>query len=158
MTRVDTGSVSYKAYGTAVRAVQQTRGNRQGNQAFILSQINVNKCPINQFQEENMCKFVTEDLWKAYALVTRSMNDPIGQFYNYAISGNLLMIKFIIAGNMKQENYGFNKLHLDVISLDRLTEKYHTASITKKAAGNGITPLHLACLNPSKAVLATLLE
>jgi hypothetical protein len=59
---------------------------------------------------------------------------------------------------MKQENYGFNKLHLDVITLDRLTEKYHTASITKKAANSGITPLHLACLNPSKAILATLLD
>jgi len=31
LTRIDTGKVSYKAYGTAVRAVQMTRGNRQGN-------------------------------------------------------------------------------------------------------------------------------
>jgi hypothetical protein len=34
---------------------------------------------------------------------------------------------------MKQENYGFNELHLDVLKLDKLTKKYHTASITKKA-------------------------
>lgn len=59
---------------------------------------------------------------------------------------------------VKQENYGYNQLHLDVLKLDKLTQKYHTASITKKAAQSGITPLHLACLNPSKAVLATLLQ
>lgn len=34
LNRVETGNVSYKAYGTAVRRVEQTRGNRQGNQAF----------------------------------------------------------------------------------------------------------------------------
>jgi len=28
LNRVDTGNVSYKAYGTAVRRVEQTRGNR----------------------------------------------------------------------------------------------------------------------------------
>lgn len=36
LTRIDTGKVSYKAYGTAIRSVQMTRGNRQGNQAFIM--------------------------------------------------------------------------------------------------------------------------
>ncbi len=60
---------------------------------------------------------------------------------------------------IKQENYGFNELHLDVLKLDKLTKKYHTASITKKANSSGmITPLHLACINPNKNVLSTLLE
>ena len=31
---VQTGNVSSMAYGTAIRAVQMTRGNRQGNNAF----------------------------------------------------------------------------------------------------------------------------
>ena len=39
LNRVDTGNVSYKAYGTAVRRVEQTRGNRQGNQAFFFDQM-----------------------------------------------------------------------------------------------------------------------
>jgi hypothetical protein len=65
---------------------------------------------------------------------------------------------WIIEQNLKLENFGFNKLHLDVLKLKVLTEKYHTASITKKAANCNITPLHLACLNPSQIVLKTLLE
>ena len=68
------------------------------------------------------------------------------------------MLKFIIKEKSKHENFGFNKLHGDVLELKQLTEKYHTASITKKASNTGVTPLHLACLNPSKVVLAVLLE
>lgn len=41
LNRVNTGNVNYKAYGTAVRKVEQTRGNRQGNQAFYRNHINV---------------------------------------------------------------------------------------------------------------------
>lgn len=35
MQIVETGKVSHMAYGTAVRAVAMTRGNRQGNNAFL---------------------------------------------------------------------------------------------------------------------------
>jgi cobyric acid synthase len=31
LNRINTGTVNYKAYGTAVRSVEMTRGNRQGN-------------------------------------------------------------------------------------------------------------------------------
>jgi hypothetical protein len=68
------------------------------------------------------------------------------------------MIIWILEENIKHENYGFNKLHLDVLTLQILTEKYHTASITKKAANCNITPLHLACLNPNQNVLKALLD
>lgn len=68
------------------------------------------------------------------------------------------MLVWIVERLIKLENYGFNKLHLDVLKLPKLTDKYHTASILKKAGGTGITPLHLACLNPNKEVLAGLLE
>jgi ankyrin repeat protein len=68
------------------------------------------------------------------------------------------MLAFIIEPKLKLENFGFNKLHLDALKLERLTEKYHTASITKKAASSNVTPLHMACLNPSRSVISTLLE
>ena len=35
MNFVDSGMVSHMAYGTRVRKVQMTRGNRQGNNAFL---------------------------------------------------------------------------------------------------------------------------
>jgi ankyrin repeat protein len=50
-------------------------------------------------------------------------------------------------------------LHLDVLKLDQLKDKIHTASVTKKAPSAGsITPMHLACINPNKEVLRTLIK
>ena len=46
-----------------------------------------------------------------------------------------------------------------MLKLSCLSEKYHTASITKKAGSCGnCTPLHFAALNPNKNVLKVLLE
>jgi ankyrin repeat protein len=42
---------------------------------------------------------------------------------------------------------------------ETLTEKYHTASLTKKCTSqNNVTPIHLACLNPHIAVLKKLMD
>jgi len=38
----------------------------------------------------------------------------------------------VISAQIKHENFGWNQCHLDCVSLDELTEKYHTASLTKK--------------------------
>jgi len=73
--------------------------------------------------------------------------------------GNRDFLIWLMEPLIKQENYGFNELHLDVLKLEKLTKKYHTASITKKAnSASMITPLHLACINPNKNVLSALLE
>ena len=46
-----------------------------------------------------------------------------------------------------------------MLTLDKLTEKIHTASITKKAISDmQVTPLHFACVNPNIEVLKTLLD
>jgi hypothetical protein len=59
LTRVDTGKVSKKAYGTAVRAVQMTRGNRQGNQAFVQT-TSSDSDPVSQFiADEGLKRYIT---------------------------------------------------------------------------------------------------
>ncbi len=58
---------------------------------------------------------------------------------------------------IKQEKYGFNELHIDVLK-GKLKKKYSKELITKKAEGAGmITPVHLACINPNTSVLRALL-
>ena len=47
--------------------------------------------------------------------------------------GNRDLLIWVMEPLIKLENYGFNELHLDVLKLDDLTKKYHTASVTKKA-------------------------
>ena len=59
----------------------------------------------------------------------------------------------IIKPLIKHDHYGFNNLHLDVLTLNKATDKINTTSITKKCSKSFITPLHLACLNPNKQVI-----
>ena len=88
-----------------------------------------------------------------------SMDELNYQVWYVALSDNKDFIIWVVENCLKHENFGFNKLHLDVLKLNHLTEKYHTASITKKAGSCGnCTPLHFAALNPNKNVLKILLE
>jgi len=108
----------------------------------------------------DQCDFpFSVETWKTFILSAGTRTKLDGFISNIVFAGNLELLKFALAPLLKHENYGFNKLHLDVISLDRLTEKIHTASITKKAQSCfNMTPLHFSCLNPSTQVLETLLE
>ena len=75
------------------------------------------------------------------------------------MTGNRELAAFFVESKVKHENFGFNQLHLDVLSLDKLTAKYATQSITKKAVSDfNVTPLHFASINPNTAVLETLLK
>ena len=75
------------------------------------------------------------------------------------MTGNRELAAFVLEPKTQHENFGYNKLHLDVLKLDKLTEKYATISITKKGTqDNQVTPLHFACVNPNVEVLETLLK
>ena len=81
------------------------------------------------------------------------------QLSSLAKFSNRELLVQLLEPKIKFENYGFNKLHLDVVKLDELTEKYATQSITKKASSDhNVTPLHFACTNPNIAVLEQLLK
>lgn len=156
---MDTGKVSFRAYGHAVRAVAMTRGNRQGNQAFTMKNCEANN-PVDYLRlNDTYNRYMTPEMKQHIQVVTRAdlTNLKYQEMLQYALSGNVAMLKWMIESHIKLENFGLNKLHLDALTLPKLTEKYHTASILKKAAQTWITPLHLACLNPNKEVLAGLL-
>ena len=54
---MDTGNVSHMAYGARIRKVQMTRGNRQGNNAFLDYQDN-RQTPLNYANNETFLKFI----------------------------------------------------------------------------------------------------
>ena len=56
-----------------------TRGNRQGNQAFVypdLAEYN----PINYMTHDKYYKYYTEEIWKTYALTTRTHQELVYWF------------------------------------------------------------------------------
>ena len=111
-----------------------TRGNRQGNQAFLPNE-DSDEIPSEYFLE-HLGEFRTAsiEIFKALLLMFgMSMDDIAEKVWDVALSGNKDFLAWIVDFCSKSENFGFNKLHLDVLKLDHLSEKYHTASITKKA-------------------------
>ena len=108
------------------------------------------------FRDTMMTPDIYEHLRFSYLLMEDSL---LNHCHIVALAGAREWMIKITKSVMSLENYGFNKLHLDALMLDKLTEKYHTASITKKAQiCQNMTPLHFAAINPNKMVLEALLE
>lgn len=158
LNRHETGRVSNKAYGTAIRPVEMSRGNRQGNNAFTASKWfrGLHQIPTNYWPATG----ASVKTFKAYSQLMKQNDNANNHCVpEFAKAGARDLVIHAIQPMIKHENYGFNKLHLDVLKLDKLTEKYHTASLTKKAvSAQNITPIHFACINPSTAVLKALLD
>ena len=77
MNKVNTGHVSNKAYGTRIRQVEMTRGNRQGNNAFADVNFNASQVPSIQFGK-NMTRILRNlsiDFFKAYKLCRDKFNE-----------------------------------------------------------------------------------
>lgn len=56
MNTIDSGMVSHMAYGARVRRVEMTRGNRQGNNAFLQYTDNYNKNPVQYVTDESFMR------------------------------------------------------------------------------------------------------
>jgi hypothetical protein len=56
MSFIDSGMVSNMAYGRRVRKVEMTRGNRQGNNAFLEYEDNDNRNPVDFITDENFIR------------------------------------------------------------------------------------------------------
>lgn len=61
-------------------------------------------------------KGFTVDTYKYMSVGLKMNHDLNGRFYEICMTGNLEFLKFIMEPLMQFENFGFNKLHLQVIS------------------------------------------
>ena len=97
------------------------------------------------------------DFYKKFTLLHEFGGDP-GEPNQIAMTGNRELVMHFVGPRVESENFGYNKLHFDVLKLDKLTEKYATVSITKKAVSDSnVTPLHFAAINPNECVIEKLL-
>ena len=100
---------------------------------------------------------LTPEFYKKYSLLHEFAGPP-GEPNQIAMTGNRELVMHFVGQRVESENFGYNKLHLDVLKLEELTEKYATVSITKKAVSDAnVTPLHFAAINPNECVMEKLL-
>ena len=90
---------------------------------------------INIYQPDQDMNY-SDEMWEAYTKLTMTEEQVKNNVLNFARKGQKNQIIKVIEEQLKFENFGWNKLHLDVLKLDKLTEKYATISIGKKCASN----------------------
>jgi ankyrin repeat protein len=154
--RVNTGSVSTAAYGVHVRAVNMSRGGREGNNAFLADlYMGSGHISLDSILAR-VGQWVTP---KMYDFLQAHINDRSDMnSLGYAVRcGNLELAAHIMAARLQFGGYGFNQLHLEVLGSGPLTP-FKKVSVTKKPTENFIVaPLHCAAINPDPSYLEALL-
>ena len=114
MQKIQTGHVSYKAYGARVRAVEMTRGNRQGNNAFatLTQHPHVPPTLMNDHYESNqrVIRDLSVEFYKKLKLAVER-GAPFSadiQPRVAVLAGNRKLAIFRLTELVKQENFGYN--------------------------------------------------
>jgi len=122
LAQVETGQVSEMAYGVRIRKVQMTRGNRQGNNAF-LEGYDMGTYDPRQYIQNVIQKIFENPNLSAKMMQAILTLDPYGYFANqfqqfiYVLvrSGNRKVAHMMIKKIVESPNFGFNNLHADVL-------------------------------------------
>lgn len=144
-----------------------TRGNRQGNNAFLQEQYSENDDILNMNQTD--LNVETMEIMIKSAGGANRVNeyyDPIAslsyQIHEYVLNGKYKEVAFILSKIWNQSNYGFNELHYNVVrdyKPNELLKEFKSVSVQKKGTScMQMTPLHFACINPNSSVLEQLLK
>lgn len=148
-----------------------TRGNRQGNNAFLQYQ-DRQKDPaaeVASWAEILPARKMSISTFKAIDRLVGGdsgvgdLKQAVSAWLHFAArAGDWRFCEFILRALHQSSNYGYNELHHQVVleykSAVKIPE-FKSVSVTKKAHMNlNMTPLHLACINPNPDVLRQLLE
>lgn len=175
LREIGTGGVSERTFGRAVRAVQMTRGGKQGNNAFI-ENFNVKKSwkldfinglietnNKNLFQLLKLFNYKGAD-WQSYRHISRKKNidenlfDQETNLYKAVSAGKIELANYILSNLIERSSY-FNDLHKLILSTkdDSKINVTFKPSINKKGYYD-ISPIHFACINSNEKILKKLVE
>jgi len=109
--------VSAKAYGTKIRTVEMTRGNRQGNNAFLDYEGNYNVFPsmpsfdLEGFERSYFFRNLTPEFYKALSITKcfKSQHDYFNHLmHEIARTGNRVLLMSLLEPLLKHDMYGYN--------------------------------------------------
>lgn len=155
---VNTGRVSQAAYGVHVRAVNMSRGGREGNNAF-LADLHMGEGSLYMVNILNsMAKWITPKMFDFLLAHIKVYNDDRNAVGIAVQAGNLELARHIMEIKVKNGGFGFNQLHLEVLGNAPLSP-FKKVSVTKKPIENFlVSPLHCAAINPDPKYLEALLS
>ena len=156
MKIANTGTYNYRSLGIRhIRRIQTSRGGREGNNAFVKDMLK----PCNDVNDE-YAMAVQHGASMTILQTLHSKNDyELSQYILLALErGHRELVKSMIEKQMKSLKMGcsFSKFHLESLTKSDQSSDWNPpireASV-KKSADYRITPMHLACINPSVKAL-----
>ncbi|KAJ3341560.1 hypothetical protein HDU83_006579, partial [Entophlyctis luteolus] len=173
-----TGHQNYRTYGRAIKKVNESRGNREGNNAFY----NAEESSIFDFDKRGTPiegEKSVEGYWRhamRYACRLPYSEKTFDRLLSFQLDqselGEWALYEAVIAGNRKlaskmltlMTDFGgfFNTLHHEALSLEPGTPftPFRAVSVLKKSNRelHYVKPLHFSAINPDPERLATLLD
>ncbi|GFR16104.1 poly polymerase tankyrase [Trichonephila clavata] len=164
-----TGRYNMTMLGHAVKAINVSRGGREGNNAFLKD---INFCEgtypsvNNSVFKEALKAGVSMDTINL--LMTDEHEDPTYSYRRVEVlrsiyvairNGHHKLAGQLVSEALDKGGYGLNNLHKEVLVNDRQPlSAFKSVSVIKKAIFNArITPLHCAAINPNPQYLTALL-
>lgn len=153
---VSTGTVSYQAFSAHVRKVQLSRGNRQGNNAF-LEKSRHSELHAKRGLLLKAPKVETRTIEKLLELEVWDLNWLYSKVGNIVASGNRKVASYVLDKVRVLSWNAFNDLHCDVLKLEG--EELKEFESKKVCEGEkGVTAVHCACINPNEKYIKALYD
>lgn len=162
LSGIDTGRYNQASLGVrAVIKLNTSRGNREGNAAF-LKDIDMEDVEDIDLVKHCMIKGVKKETMDAFLQATNNSNywDVISKIHIAVSRGHLELSGKLMDSAFEKGGFGFNFLHRDVLNFTNEDLKsFASASVRKKPNDNAlINPMHCACINPNVKYLEKLLS
>ncbi|KAJ3037243.1 hypothetical protein HDV00_001875 [Rhizophlyctis rosea] len=183
MKTASTGYVGARTFGHRIKTVNESRGNREGNNAFynytsVDPFTDYTAPPISGNTRLRLAPGGNSDLHRTLEHCLRDprftkemieylimewpgVKEVLGDFgvYELCASGNVELARVVV--EILGSGFGFNGLHEEALKLKsgETLGSFRKPSVLKKATGNGgITPLEMAAINPDTTALAELYD
>nr|XP_034325804.1 poly [ADP-ribose] polymerase tankyrase-like isoform X4 [Crassostrea gigas] len=162
LSGIDTGRYNQASLGVrAVIKLNTSRGNREGNAAF-LKDIDMEDVEDIDLVKHCMIKGVKKETMDAFLQATNNSIywDVISKIHIAVSRGHLELSGKLMDSAFEKGGFGFNFLHRDVLNFTNEDLKsFASASVRKKPNDNAlINPMHCACINPNVKYLEKLLS
>ena len=174
LSYIKTGTPSEYTFGFNTRAINLSRGNRLGNNAFLEDSMNKrtshdNDPAIYRSRFYGNSKTIGDALYKHDDIFLKfksftkliSLNNYkiVDLLYENIDKGNIVIAEHLFHLNTNKELQGFNKVHGLALSTKPNVELdiKNKMSTNKLSTDTKMTPVHFACINPNVAILKDLI-
>ncbi|XP_057309492.1 poly [ADP-ribose] polymerase tankyrase-like isoform X2 [Hydractinia symbiolongicarpus] len=152
LEEISTGGYDFRTFGHAVRVVTVSRGNQEGNNAFVSDNDGEIFTDIDLQLKFALKHNLSYDfiMWYFKRLLKMKDDELYDMMYVAIENGHYKLAGAIMTNAVKTDAYGYNFLHKEVLSSKKISlSKFRSPSITKKPYSKQIYPLHCACINPN---------